>query len=173
MPRCLFNCCCPAVERLTEIACRGLISIAVFFIFSGCSAESDPEIITAAFLEKVEEAFENRSQRALRKLISRQYVDSQNRDKNEILAIGTAYIMGSRSIYLFTDLESARFYGDGQVQATVLAAFAARPVSERTLLSGINTDIYWFEIELTTESGDWKLTRSDWRPAMLDDVLSD
>jgi len=155
------------------MACRGLLIVTAVLLFSGCSAESDPEIIASAFLETAEEAFEKRSPRALRNLISEQYFDTRNRDKNEVLAIGSAYIMGSRSIYLFTDLESALFHGDEQVQATVLAAFAARPVSERTLLSRINTDLYWFEIELTKESGDWKLTQSDWRQAMLDDVLSD
>lgn len=158
--------------ELHRYTCFGLLLAAALVFSSGCSSETDPELISSIFLEKAEKAFEERSPRALRDLISKDYFDTQQRDGKEIGAIGTAYIMRSRAIHLFIDLESAAFSGD-QVQATVLAAFAARPVSSRSLLPRINADLYWFEIMLTKESGDWKLLQSSWRQAMLEDVLND
>lgn len=158
---------------------KGILQLGIFLLVlsqcllsSGCLSESDPELISAVFLEKAEKAFENRSPRALRKLVSEQYFDEQNRDSKEIVAIGASYIMRSRSIHLFTDLESALFSGD-QIHAKVLAAFGASQIESRSLLPQINADLYWFEIVLTKESGDWKLMQAVWRPAMLEDVLND
>ncbi len=152
--------------------CAGVFFAAMCLIQQGCSSESDPELIISDFLEKAEEAFEDRSPRALRELISNDYFDTHQRNAKEIGAVGSGYIMRSRSIHLFTDLESAFFSGD-QIHSTVLAAFAARPVSSRSLLPQINADLYWFEIVLTKESGDWKLVQSSWRPAMLEDLTGD
>lgn len=136
-----------------------------------CSSPPDPEVIVTEFIEQAESAFENRRIRALRNLISREYQDSQKRDDNEIIAIGSSYIMRSKFIHLFADPESASFAGD-KVQATVLVAFAARPVADRNLLVLMKADIYWFEILLTQEDGDWKMVSSEWRQAMLEDILN-
>jgi len=149
-----------------------LIVLSHCALSTGCRPASDPELISTLFLQQAEKAFEDRSPRALRKLVSEQYFDEQNRDSKEIVAIGASYIMRSRSIHLFTDLESALFYGD-QVHAKVVAAFGASQIESRSLLPQINADLYWFEIVLTKESGDWKLMQAVWRPAMLEDVLND
>jgi hypothetical protein len=159
-------------RAIWQSVCLGLSIIAACALLLGCNPESDPELISSIFLEKAEKAFADRSPRSLRELISKDYLDTQQRDAKEISAIGTGYIMRSRSIYLFTDLESAVFSG-AQIHATVLAAFAARPVSNRSLLPRMDADLYWFEIVLTKESGDWKLLQSSWRQAMLEDVVSD
>lgn len=147
-----------------------LLLIAAFL--SSCSSPSDPEQIASTFIEDASAAFKDRNGRALRKLISSDYIDSQNRTGDQVASIGSVYIMRSRSIYLFTELESAARSGD-QVFATVLAAFAARPVSSRSLLPQVNADVYRFEIVLKEERGEWKLASSSWRQAMLEDVFND
>ena len=107
---------------------------------------------------------------ALRKLVSSEYQDELKRDANDIVSIAATYIMRSRSIYLFCDLESAS-RDDEKIQATVLAAFASRPVTDRNLLLSLNTDIYLFDILLTEEGGDWKLAAAEWRQAMVEDIM--
>jgi hypothetical protein len=149
-----------------------LVFILLTAVLFSCSTTSDPEQIASAFIEDAAAAFENRNARALRKLISSDYVDSQNRTAEQIASIGSLYIMRSRSIYLFTELDSAVQSGD-RVLATVLGAFAARPVKNRGLLPQVNADLYWFEIALKEENGDWKIVSSSWRQAMLEDVFSD
>ena len=156
------------IQRLRAV----LVILAACILLSSCQSESDPERISSVFLEQAEKAFEDRNPRALRNLISLDYSDRQNRDSREIISIGTGYIMRSRSLHLFTELESARFIDD-HVHATVFAAFGARPVSNRSLLPQINADLYWFEIVLAKHSGDWRLIRASWRPAMLDDLMRD
>ena len=137
-----------------------------------CSSPSDPEQIASTFVKNAAAALEAGNARALRNLISLDYFDSQNRTADQIASIGSVYIRRSKSIHLFTELDSALWSGD-QVEATVLGAFAARPVESRGLLPQVNADLYWFEITLKKESGEWKLVRSNWRQAMLEDVFAD
>ncbi len=156
------------ITRLPQCLFIFLISAVLF----SCSSPSDPEQIASAFIDDAATAFEDRNARALRNLISSDYVDTQNRTGDRVASIGSVYIMRSKSIYLFTELESAVRSGD-QVMATVLGAFAARPVESRSLLPQVNADLYWFEITLKEENGEWKLISSSWRQAMLDDVFTD
>ena len=137
-----------------------------------CSSPSDPEQVASAFIQDAVAAFEDRNSRALRTLISSAYFDSQNRTGDQVASIGSVYIMRSKSIHLFTELDSAVRSGD-QVMATVLGAFAARPVDRRSLLPPVDADLYWFEITLKEENGEWKLVSSSWRQAMLEDIFND
>ena len=133
---------------------------------------SAPEEIAAEFIERAESAFENRSTVALRKLVSAEYQDELKRNANDIVSIAAAYIMRTKSIYLFCDLESVS--GDEErIKATVLAAFASRPISDRKLLLRLNSDIYLFDIVLVEEGGDWKLAAAEWRQAMVGDIMGD
>ena len=156
---------------MTACFSRWLLVTMAIVPFCSCSSPTDPEQIAAAFIEDATKAFAERDPGALRTLISGEYLDSQQRDGEQIVSIARLYIMRSRSIYLFSDLEFAERSGD-LIQATVLAAFAARPVTSRSMLPQLDTDIYWFEIALVEERGIWKLLRARWRPAMLDDIFT-
>lgn len=149
-----------------------IILCTVSILLGSCAPSSAPEEIAEQFIDQAESAFENRSIKALRKLVSSEYQDERKRDANDIVSIAATYIMRSRSIYLFCDLESAS-RDEERIQATVLAAFASRPVTDRNLLLSLNTDIYFFDILLTEEGGDWKLAAAEWRQAMVEDVMGD
>lgn len=136
---------------------------------SSCTT-SPPEKITADFLKQAEEAFADRNILALKKLVSPDYSDAENRGAGDVVSIAAAYIRSSKSIYLFSDLESAAFKDD-RLEARVLTAFAARPIMDPTALAQLKADIYWFDIVLVQEGGDWKLLEAQWRQAMVDDFF--
>ena len=136
---------------------------------SSCTP-TPPEKITADFLKQAEEAFADRHILALKKLVSPDYNDAENRGAGDVLSIAAAYIRSSKSIYLFSDLESAAFRDD-RLEARVLTAFAARPIMDPTALAQLKADIYWFDIVLVQEGGDWKLLEAQWRQAMVDDFF--
>ena len=137
-----------------------------------CNSPTTPEQITTQFIRESEEAFEERDIRGLKKLISLQYLDSQNRTAGDVMAIAAAYIRSSKSIYLFTDLDTAVNAGN-RIQARILAAFGARPISDPSLLGQIQADIYWFDIVLAKEDDGWKLAAAQWQQAMVDDFFKD
>lgn len=135
-----------------------------------CNSPTTPEEIATQFIEQSETAFEGRNILALKKLISSNYQDTHNRSAGDVIAIAAAYIRSSKSIYLFTDLNSAYFEGD-LIQARVLSAFAARPIMDRSVLGQMQADIYWFDITLAEESGGWKLVAALWQQAVVEDFL--
>jgi hypothetical protein len=164
----------PLLTMLTILRLRICIALLVAFplLAVSCSSSTTPEEITAQFIRESEEAFEEGDIRGLKKLISPHYLDSQNRTAGDILAIAAAYIRSTKSIYLFTDLDLA-VNAEDRIEARVLAAFGARPITDLSLLGQIQADIYWFDIVLAKENGDWKLVAARWRQAMVDDFFKD
>jgi hypothetical protein len=148
------------------------LSLALLLLLVSCNSPTTPEEITSQFIRESEEAFEDNDILRLKKLISSQYRDSQNRTAGDVISIAAAYIRSSKSIYLFTDLDSA-IYADDRIQARILAAFAARPISDPTILGQLQADIYWFDLVLAEEKGGWKLLAAQWQQAMVDDFFKD
>ncbi len=146
--------------------------LALLFLVVSCSSQTTPEEITTQFIRESEKAFEDSDILRLKKLISSQYRDSQNRTSGDVISIAAAYIRSSKSIYLFTDLDSA-IYSDDRIEARILAAFAARPISDPAILGQLQADIYWFDIVLAEEKGGWKLMAAQWQQGMVDDFFKD
>lgn len=138
-----------------------------------CTAESTPEAIVSAFRDMVEEAVEEGNSRALRKLISEQYRDDRGRTKAELGSIAAGYLLRNRSVHVLSRVATVERPDERTIEATILAAFSSRPIKEPSRLPSLNADIYWFEITLEEEDGDWLLRSAGWRQAMVDDFLGD
>ena len=141
-------------------------------LVASCNSPTTPEEIAAQFIKKSEEAFEERDILGLKNLISPDYQDSRNRTSGDIVSVAAVYIRSSKSIYLFTNLESAAAEQE-RIRARVLAAFGARPISDPSIIGQIQADIYWFDIVLAEENSGWKLVEADWQQAMVDDFFKD
>lgn len=145
-----------------------LLSLSLYLL--SCSSETTPQEIAAEFISHSKDAFEERDILSLRKLISPNYRDTHKRSANDVVAIAAAYIRSSKSIYLFSDLDTADYDGE-RIRARVLIAFAARPVTDRSALGSMQADIYWFDIVLVEEDGAWKLAEAQWQQALIEDFL--
>jgi hypothetical protein len=145
---------------------------ALALLVVSCNSPSAPEDVAAQFIGKSEKAFEERDIRSLKKLISPTYLDAQKRSAGDIMSIAAAYIRSSKSIYLFTTLDSAENV-EGRIEARLLAAFTARPISDMSVLGRIQADIYWFDIVIAPENGVWKLVAARWQQAMIDDFFKE
>jgi hypothetical protein len=139
-------------------------------LLGGCGS-SEPEQIVAEFVTQTEEAIEARKGRAVRALISESYLDEQNRTKADLAGVATGYLLSNRSIYVLSRISEVIPIDEKTIQATVLAAFTGSPVGDAAGLPDINADIYWFDITIVEEDGDWKLSRAGWRQAMVEDFL--
>ena len=161
----------PDSEKIRALLLSLLFAV-LWTMAPSCTQQDKPEQIAHAFIEKTEKAFENRSLRQLKALISPAYHDSRGRSERDIAALGSTYIMRTRSIHVFFNLESARRSGDN-IEASVLVALASRPIEDRSLLPQFDGDIYIFEIVLAEDKAEWRLLSADWREAMLDDLMGD
>ena len=150
----------------------GILLCILSLLMMSCNSSTTPVEIATQFIKESEEAFEERDILGLKKLISPGYRDPLKRTAGDIISIAAAYIRSSKSIYLFTDLDSA-VAEEERIRARVIAAFAARPISDPSILGQIQADIYWFDIVLAEENAGWKMVEADWQQAMVDDFFKD
>lgn len=142
-------------------------------IIQSCKQQTTPDIIAQEFIDQLKTAVDDRTLRGISELISKDYHDTHNRNRRDIAGLASAYLIRSKSLHLFTDLVSAGPLSDSSIKCRVLAAFAATPVANKSLLPDIQADFYWFDIELIEENGDWKVLSAVWQQAMLDDFFND
>ncbi|MBE0583934.1 MAG: hypothetical protein IH612_09215 [Desulfofustis sp.] len=148
----------------------GLLS--ALLLPAGCGEEPRPETIAREFVTACEQAAQQRSVSDLRDLIAEGYADSEGRSALDVLAVAAGYLLSNQSVHVFTKLQTAA-ERDGRIDATVLAALAGRPITDLAALPSLNADLYWFELELVEEKGDWRLANAAWRTALIEDFFAD
>ena len=151
---------------------RAIFFFSCSIVIISCSAQDHtPEAIIKTFVERTTAAIEERDRSALAELIDENYTDSQGRKKNDLLALAAGYMLRNRSLYCYSIIDSFHLNEDESISATILSAFAARPISDVHLLTEIRSDIYWFEITIVDKDNDWRLIAASWRQALVDDFF--
>lgn len=150
-----------------------LIALALLFpLLVSCSAEREtPEAQVRALLAQGEAAAEKKESGALRQLISEKYSDSQGQDKKTIESILRYYFLRNESIHLLTRVQQITIPRPDAAQAIVMVAMASQPIANAEELERLRADLHRFEITLARESGEWKVTRAEWRRAEFADFL--
>ena len=141
-------------------------------IFQSCTATTSPEQIVENFITECENSIEKGSGRELRNLIAENYSDSNGRTKKEIGNLVSGYLLRNRAIYSYSLINSVKINEDDSISARVLTALAAKPITDISNLPTFNSDIYWFDIKITSGDGGWKLIDASWQQAMLDDFFN-
>jgi len=148
-----------------------LTAVLLFLLLTSACSKNSPEQVVEDYLAAATNAFEKRKISDVRALISSQYHDEEQRSYQDVVGTAAAYILGHSSIHTLTRIHSITLQSDGKLAATVLAAMAAKPVTDISTLTTLNADLYWFTILLVEEEGHWLLAKASWRQAMLDDFL--
>lgn len=138
-----------------------------------CGKKTNPEIIASDFIQQVELTIEKKSLVGLRDLVSKNYHDEFNRDHRDVLALASSYLIRSKSIHLFIDLQSAESISDTTIRCKLLVAFASAPIDNRNLLLDLNADFYWFDLDLVDEKDHWRVVNAAWQQAMIEDFFND
>ncbi len=142
----------------------------LILLLVGCGEKPGPEAIADEFVASCIQAAESRRPSELRRLISTEYRDEYGRSAADVTAIAAGYLLRNRSVHVFTRLQQA-IERDGRIEATVLAALAGRPINDASLLPTIDADMYWFELTLHEQDGDWRLLEVRWRQALVEDFF--
>ncbi len=163
-------------EMATRVRSGALLSalaaLAALSLLSCRPEPGSPEEQLRALFSEAEEAAENRHTGALKKLVSDFYADRRGHDKQAIVALLQFYFFRHKSIHLLTQVHSTTFPEPTRAEATVFVAMAGQPIPGRDELSRLRADLHRFDFELVSESsGDWKVTRAEWRRAQVSDFL--
>jgi hypothetical protein len=148
---------------------RRVLAAALLTLLACSEAPQSPEERVRAALEAVEEAAEARDVAALKEHISDSYADARGNDKQKLAGLATFHFMQNRGVHLLLEVRKVVVEVPGEARAAALVAMAGRPIAGREALPGLNASLYYFDVELAEEDGDWRITRATWSPATIDD----
>jgi hypothetical protein len=140
-------------------------AVMLLFMLTACGREDTPEKQIEKLVDKGKAAAENGKPGELRELISGRYADDHGRTRRDIVALAARYLYVNKNIHLFTRIRELTFSGSDAARLRIYAAMAGQDVSGPDALRNIRADLYFFDLDLAHEEGEWRVVRADWRPA--------
>lgn len=157
------------MKALRPIIVTGLAG--VWLLACGDAPSTPKQEIKRAIALGVQAA-EERDLGKLGDLVAEDYQDDKGYDRRSLLRLAQAYLIGHRSIHLFTRTRSIEISAPKRATAVILVAMAGEPVQSSEHLINIRADLYQFEIVFVGEGDSkWRATGGHWQRASIDDFL--
>ncbi len=138
----------------------------------GCwSGRDSPESQVRAAITRAETLAEGKDLGGLKNLISDAYRDDAGNDQRAMVGLLFVQFRRHESIHLLTRIDRIEIQ-PAQASATVYAAMAGKPIASASDLPALRADLYRFDLSLAEERGVWRVTKSAWRPAVLNDFFA-
>ena len=160
-----------ATQRPVSASWRNILQALLLAVSLAACSSDTPEEQIKQYVAAGEEAVENRDVGDLRDLISEGYQDNLGRTRRDLVAIAARYILISKNIHILTRIDELRFPAEDRAEFQLFAAMAGQNISDLDALLNMQADLYRFDLEVHREEGEWKLVRSDWRPAKAVDFF--
>lgn len=151
---------------------RLLLPLLCLLILFGCSEPSTPEQQVNKWLDDAETAVENRDTSDFARLVSADYRDDGNRNKQILTRMATGYFLQHQTIHAFTHVQSVYFPEPDLAEVRVAAAVAGTPIYAETLGS-VHGSFYQLELRLKKQDDNWLLTHARWQRAGLEAFSED
>jgi hypothetical protein len=149
-----------------------LPAAALALVLAGCSREPDtPEARVRALVAQAEKWAEERDAGELKGLLSERFAAAGGQDREEIGGLLAYTFLRHRSVHLLVRVHALEIPEPGRAELTAFVAMAGSPILGPAALSGLRADLHRFDLRLAEESGEWRVTWAEWRPAKLDDFL--
>lgn len=147
------------------------LMLVTLLVVGACSKTTTPEQRVRQFLDRAEQAAEQKDMRTLRGSVSEHYSDADGRDRRMIEGILRLYVLRHESIHLLTRIESIEFPKPSEAHVSIYVAMAARPIANAAQLAAFRADLYRFDLVLAEEDSQWRVQQADWRPAEPTDFI--
>jgi len=156
--------------------CLACLAIVLFISSYACSTNStdnlSPEQQIQHFVDTAKIRAESRDIKGLNRLIAENYTDNKQRNKQMLSQILTGYFWRYKNIHIFTQINNLRFSHTGTAQFQLLVAMADLPIDSIDMLLKSRARLYQFDMEIVQEKSVWKLHKTNWQIATLDDFLN-
>jgi hypothetical protein len=116
---------------------------------AGCGGGSDPKAEIRALIAAAEQAAEARDAGFFGDLLGEGYRDA----------------LANQRIEIVSRVDEIVLEGGDAARAVVHAGLLGRRAGAQ-LLEGVDADLYRFELELVSESGEWRIIGASWRRAL-------
>jgi hypothetical protein len=139
---------------------------------SGCGPAEPVEERLRRVVDKAVSAVEAGDVGALMELVSDSYADARGNDKPSLRRAVAWHILRHRTAHVLPHVQAIELASERSARLELIAALAGTTVPDLEALARIDADVYRFELELRLEEDDdWRVTRAEWEPASLEDLL--
>ena len=83
------------------------------------------------------------------------------------------YFLRNRSIHLLVQIARIELPDPQRASVTLYAAMAGKPIAGVDALLALRAGLYRFDLELTRETDEWRVSNSRWQPATREDFLGE
>jgi hypothetical protein len=109
---------------------------------------------------------------AVMQLVSDGYADSRGNDKRALRRAVAWHVLRHQTAHVLTHVQAIELASERAARLELIAALAGTTIPDVEALARIDADLYRFELELRLEADDdWRVTRAEWHPASLQDLL--
>ena len=139
-------------------------------LLCGCGSEPPPQQQVRELLERATESAGDRDLDQLREFVSKDYEDSEGRDRRAVMQMVALYLRQTETLFVRTRIRSIEIVGSGAAEATVVAAIADVPINDLNL-QRLSADFLRFELSLRLEAKEWRVVRAGWESVPLTEYL--
>ncbi|MCB1830206.1 MAG: hypothetical protein KDI47_10140 [Gammaproteobacteria bacterium] len=150
-----------------------LVLLLPLIALTGCAESDAPEQQIREMIERAESAVEARALLDAGALVSETYQDDEKRNKNVLIGLLGGYFLRNRSIHLLVQIARIELPDPQRASVTLYAAMAGKPIAGVDALLALRAGLYRFDLELTRETDEWRVSNSRWQPATREDFLGE
>jgi hypothetical protein len=149
--------------------------LALALVLPACSSPPEsPEAQIRALIARAEKAAEEKDIASLKEMISDDYTGGEGENKQTIVRIVSYHLLRSKSIHLLTQIANIDLQDTRHADVRVFLAMAGRAIAGFDQVSRLRADLYRIDFSLIAEQPkDWKVTSAEWRPAEMEDIVSE
>lgn len=138
---------------------------------SACSDPKTPEEQVRALIDAGEEAVESRDVSAVLDLVSPDFRDARERDRDALRRLLAGQFLTHPSIHLLVQTDEIRFPAPDRAEALLYVAMTGTRVDSAAALAGLSADLYRVDLELALFDDAWRVTGGAWRRVTAADFL--
>ncbi len=129
-----------------------------------CGSADPPEVQVRAVIDAAEKAAEARDVSGLMDLVSADYKDSDGRQPDELSRYLRGYFIANQSIHLLTRIEKLEFPATDVAEVALTVGMVGQDAESQSAWD-LAADVWQLKLTLMNESGDWRVTHVDAKPA--------
>jgi len=137
---------------------------ALVLLSAACGPRETPEAQVRSVIAQGEQAAEARNLSGLMDLVSPSYRDEQGSGPEELATYLRGYLVTHQSIHLLTRVETIEFPYRDMAKVSLTLGTLGRETAAATAFD-VAADVYFVDLELQLEDGDWRVIRARWKPA--------
>ena len=153
--------------RAVRLLLAALAALALF----ACSDPGTPEEQVRALIDAGEEAVESRDVSAVLDLVSPDFRDARERDRDALRRLLAGQFLTHPSIHLLVQTDEIRFPAPDRAEVLLYVAMTGTRVDSAAALAGLSADLYRVDLELALFDDAWRVTGGAWRRVTAADFL--